>query len=205
MSLDVEKMMKNKKKTVTGLTKGIEFLFKKNKTDYVKGFGKIQSEKSVAVDLTDGGSEVLEADNIIIATGSEVMPLPPVPVDNEKGIFVDSTGALDLKKVPESLIVIGGGYIGLEMGSVWRRLGSKVTVVEYADRIVPAMDQELGSNFQKILKKQGLNFMLSTKVVGSEVTGDRAQITIEPASGGEKKKLDADVVLVCTGRKANTE
>lgn len=201
---DLDKVMSSKDKVVKGLTGGIEHLFKKNKVTYVKGKGRLTGNDTVSAELLDGGDETLRAKNIILATGSEVTPLPPVPVDNAGGRIVDSTGALSLKSVPKKMIVIGGGYIGLEMGSVWRRLGSEVTVVEFVDRIVPAMDAELGNAFMKSLKKQGLKFEMSTKVTASEVTDSGVKLTVESSKGGESRTLDADVVLVATGRRPYT-
>ncbi|CAM9105980.1 unnamed protein product [Choristocarpus tenellus] len=204
VSMDVSKMMENKNKTVEGLTGGIEYLCKKYKVDYIKGFGKIGGPTTLNVDLSDGGKQSIETKNIVIATGSEVTPLPPVPVDNAQQKIIDSTGALDLKEVPKHMVLIGGGVIGLEMGSVWRRLGSKVTVVEFMDRVCPAMDKEITKAFTRVLKKQGLKFMFNTKVVSSEVTSSGVTLTMEPSKGGESKTLQADVVLVATGRRPFT-
>jgi len=205
LKVDLTKMMANKSKSVAALTGGIEFLFKKYKVDYVKGFGTLSGPNSVAVALNAGGSQVIEGKNIILAVGSEVTPLPPVPVNNKGKQVVDSTGALELDKIPESLIVVGGGVIGLEMGSVWARLGTKVTVVEYMDSIAGNMDKETAANFLKIMKKQGLKFELSTKVVKSEVTANGVKLTTEPAAGGAAKELSAEVVLVSTGRRPFTK
>mmetsp|Transcript_4505 Transcript_4505/g.5080 ORF Transcript_4505/g.5080 Transcript_4505/m.5080 type:complete len:510 (-) Transcript_4505:42-1571(-) len=206
VSINLEQMMKNKQDIVVGLTQGIEkFLFKNAGVDYVKGFGKIIGGNEVSVSLTDGGNQTLSTKNILIATGSEPAPLPPAPVDNENHMIVDSTGALELPKVPEEMIVIGGGVIGLEMGSVWNRLGSNVRVVEFMERICPEMDQELSKNFQKTLKKQGLKFTMKTKVVGTEIKGDKVVVTTEPAAGGEQKTFEVDTVLVSTGRRPYTE
>ena len=184
ITMDVSKMLEAKAKTVQGLTGGIEHLLKKHKVDYFKGKGSLTGPNGVRVALNDGGSESLDTKNIIIATGSEVTPLPPVPVDNAGGKIVDSTGALEISKIPESMAVIGGGVIGLEMGSVWSRLGSKVTVIEFMDRLCPAMDQELTKKFQTTLKKQGFKFKLKTKVVKSEIVGDSVAITTEPSKVG---------------------
>jgi len=181
VTMDVSKMLDAKAQTVKGLTGGIEHLLKKHKVDYFKGKGSLSGPNGVNVALNDGGSESLDTKNIILATGSEVTPLPPVPVDNAAGKIVDSTGALDISKIPESMAVIGGGVIGLEMGSVWSRLGSKVTVIEFMDRLCPAMDQELTKKFQTTLKKQGFKFKLKTKVMKSEVVGDSVAITTEPS------------------------
>lgn len=172
---------------------------------YVKGFGRLIGPESVSVDLIGGGKETIEGSKIVIATGSEVSPLPPVPVDNAGGKIVDSTGALDLKTVPKSMVLIGGGVIGLEMGSVWRRLGTKVTVVEFLDRIVPTSDLETGKTFMRTLKKQGFDFKLGTKVVASEITGEGVKLKLESAKGGNAEDFTADVVLVSTGRRPFTK
>ena len=182
VTMDVGRMLEAKAATVRGLTGGIEHLLKKHKVDYFKGRGSLSGPNGVSVVLNDGGGiQSLETKNVIIATGSEVTPLPPVPVDNARGMIVDSTGALDIGRVPGKMAVIGGGVIGLEMGSVWSRLGSEVTVIEYMDRVCPAMDVELTKKFQATLKKQGFKFKMSTKVVKSEVEGDVVRITTEPA------------------------
>lgn len=197
--LDLKTMLARKDKVVEDLTKGIEGLFKKNKVDYVKGFGTITGKNEVTVDAKDK----LATKNILIATGSDVMPLPGVEIDEKK--IVSSTGALTLDKVPGHLVVVGGGVIGLEMGSVWRRLGSKVTVVEFLDRIVPGMDGEIGKQFQKILTKQGMEFKLSTKVTSAKSSAKGVSLTVEPAAGGDAEKIEADVVLVAIGRRPYTE
>ncbi len=181
VTMDVGKMLEAKAATVKGLTGGIEHLLKKHKVDYFRGKGSLSGPNGVSVALNDGGTQSLDTKNVIIATGSEVTPLPPVPVDNALGKIVDSTGALDISKVPGKMAVIGGGVIGLEMGSVWSRLGSEVTVIEFMDRVCPAMDVELTKKFQQTLKKQGFKFKMSTKVVKSEVAGDVVHITTEPA------------------------
>lgn len=208
VSVDLDKMHQSKNKTVEGLTGGIEFLFKKNNVDYFKGKGSITGPNAVSVALNDGGggsSESLHTKNIVIATGSEVTPLPPVPVDNAGGKIVDSTGALDIAKIPTTMAVIGGGVIGLEMGSVWSRLGSNVTVIEFMDRLCPAMDQELTKKFQTTLKKQGFKFQLKTKVTSSKVEEDGVVLTTEPSKGGDAKEAKYDIVLVATGRRPYTE
>ena len=205
VSVDLDAMMKSKTKSVTGLTGGIEGLFKKNKVDYLKGYGKLASAGKVEVDLLDGGSQTLATKNVVIATGSEVTPLPPVPVDNEGGRIVDSTGALSLKEVPKKMAVIGAGVIGLELGSVWRRLGAEVQVIEFLDRVTPGIDTEIAGEFKKLLTKQGMKFNMSTKVVSSEVTDSGVKLTTEPAAGGEQSTLEVDVVLVATGRRAFTK
>jgi len=203
VKLDLAKMLARKDKVVGDLTKGIDFLFKKNKVTRVLGTGKILAAGQVEVTDDKGQKTVHATKNILIATGSDVLSLPNVTVDEQ--VIVSSTGALSLPKVPEKLLVIGGGYIGLELGSVWQRLGAKVTVVEYLDRIVPAMDTEVGSALQKVLTKQGFTFKLSTKVTGIQKTKKGATVTVEPASGGAAETLEADVVLISIGRKPYTE
>lgn len=196
---DLKKIMARKEDVVKGLTQGIEGLFKKNKVDYVKGHGTITGKNTVTVD----GKEALKTKNILIATGSEVMPLPGVEIDQKR--IVDSTGALQLSEVPKHLVIIGGGVIGLEMGSVWGRLGAKVTVVEYLDRITPGMDGEISKQFQKILAKQGMEFKLGKKVTAAQVKGKKVAVSVEPAKGGDSETIDADYVLVAIGRRAYTE
>jgi len=204
--IDIDKMQESKAATVDGLTGGIEYLFKKYNVDYFKGKGKISGPNEVSVDPIEGAeAATLDAKNILIATGSEVTPLPPVPVDNVGGKIVDSTGALEIASIPESMAVVGGGVIGLEMGSVWSRLGTKVTVIEFMDRLCPAMDQELTKKFQTTLKKQGFKFKLKTKVTSSQVQDDGVLITTEPAKGGDAKEEKFDIVLVATGRKPYTD
>jgi len=206
VDFDLGAMMANKAKTVKGLTGGIEMLFKKYKVDYVKGFGKLTSGTSLDVTLNEGGNKTVQAKNILLAVGSEVTPLPPCPVDNAAKKIVDSTGALDLPSVPKKLTVIGGGVIGLELGSVYRRLGSEVTVVEFLDTITPAVDKEISGMFLKILKKQGMTFMLGTKVTQSSVEADGSvKLSLQPAAGGETTFLSSDVVLVSTGRRPFTK
>ncbi len=185
---------------VKGLTGGIEFLFKKNKVDWLKGYAQFTGKDSVEV----AGKEY-RAKNIVIATGSSVTPLPGVAVDNDKQVIVDSTGALELAKVPGHMVVIGGGVIGLELGSVWRRLGAKVTCVEFLDQILPGMDADVRKDANRIFKKQGIEFKLKTKVTKAEVKGKKAVLTLEPAAGGDAETLEADVVLVSIGRRPNTE
>jgi dihydrolipoamide dehydrogenase len=202
LSLDLPQMLKQKEDAVDGLTKGVEFLMKKNKVDYLKGTGRIAGKGNVEITGPDGSKQTLETKNIVIATGSEPMGLPGVDIDEER--IVSSTGALSLSKVPEKLIVVGAGYIGLELGSVWRRLGSQVTVVEFLDRITPTMDGEIATAFQRILKKQGMVFELSQKVTAVEKTRAGVQVSIEPAKGGQGRTLEADVVLVSIGRKPVT-
>merc|ERR1711871_1780826 len=179
-------------------------LFKKNGVTYVKGHGKLTSKNDISVDLVDGGTETLKAKNIMLATGSEVTPFPGVTVDQK--VVVDSTGALSLDKVPEKLVVIGGGVIGLELGSVWSRLGSKVTVVEFLPTIGGVgIDSEVAKQFLQILKKQGMDFKLKTKVTSINTTSSGAAVTVEPADGGTAETLDTSVVLTCIGRRPYTE
>lgn len=201
VSFDFDGVLASKDKAVSGLTSGIEGLFKKNKVDYVKGFGSLGSANSVEVALNEGGSATLSAKNILIATGSEPTELPFMPFDEKK--VVSSTGALALEKVPEHLVVVGGGYIGLEMGSVYARFGSKVTVVEFLDRIVPMMDKECGDTFNRLLKKQGLKFKLGTGVKSADTSGDGVVLTVENKKGKEEQ-IDCDVVLVSVGRRPFT-
>lgn len=201
--LDLAAMMAHKTKVVGELTKGVEFLFKKNKVDGMVGEAKITAPGQVSVKLADGTVKALSAKHIVIATGSESAPLPGVSVDEER--IVSSTGVLSLKTVPKRLLVVGGGYIGLELGSVWRRLGAEVTVVEFLDRITPGLDGEVGKQFQRILAKQGMKFQLSTKVVGVEKTGDAVRVTLEPAAGGAQTTLQTDVMLVSIGRRPFTD
>jgi dihydrolipoamide dehydrogenase len=202
LSFDLPAMMGRKDKVVDGLTKGVEFLFKKNKVDWIKGAGKLVAPGKIEVKPEQGEASIVHARHIIIATGSESMPLPGVEVDEKQ--VVSSTGALALDKVPEHLVVVGGGYIGLEMGSVWRRLGSKVTVVEFLDRIVPGMDGEIGKMMQRVLTKQGFGFKLSTKVTAAKPNKKGVALTIESAKGGTAETLDCDVVLVSIGRRPYT-
>ncbi|MEZ5994316.1 MAG: dihydrolipoyl dehydrogenase [Hyphomonadaceae bacterium] len=203
LSLDLPQMLKQKEDAVDGLTKGVEFLMKKNKIDYIKGFGRIAGRGRVEVTGADGARQSLETRNIVIATGSVPTGLPGVEIDEER--IVSSTGALSLKKVPEKLIVVGAGVIGLELGSVWRRLGAEVTVVEFLDRITPTVDAEIATAFQRTLKKQGMKFELGHKVAGVEKTRDGLLVSIEPAKGGAARVLEADVVLVAIGRKPFTD
>jgi dihydrolipoamide dehydrogenase len=198
ISFDLSALLGEKDKAVKELTGGIEMLFKKNKVEWIKGEASFVDARSVQV-----GDRTITARNFIIATGSEVALLPGMTPDGD--VIVTSTEALSLPRVPEHLVVIGGGYIGLEMGSVWRRLGSRVTVVEYAPRIVPAMDIEVADAFARILKKQGLELKTSTKVVSVERTGNAATVTVEPAAGGPAETISADVVLLSIGRRPNTD
>lgn len=199
-TLDLSKMMAEKTKAVGELTGGIEFLFKKNKVTWLKGHAAFEDAHTV-----DVAGQKVTAKDIVIATGSSVTPLPGVTVDNAGKRIVDSTGALDLDEVPEHLVVIGGGVIGLELGSVWRRLGAKVTVVEFLDQLLPGMDGEVRKEAQKIFKKQGMEMMLGHKVTGAVVDGKTVTLTVEPAAGGEAKTVTASHVLVAIGRRPNTE
>jgi len=200
VSLDLPAMLADKDKAVSGLTGGIEFLFKKNKVDWLKGLATFKDAHSVEV-----AGKSVTAKNIVIATGSSVTPLPGVEVDNDKGIVVDSTGALALGKVPDHLVVIGGGVIGLELGSVWGRLGAKVTVIEYLDQILPGMDGEIRKEAAKLFAKQGFEIRTSAKVTGVAVKGKKASVSFEPAQGGETETLEADAVLLAIGRRPNTQ
>ncbi len=201
--LNLAQMMAQKAESVIALTKGIEFLFKKNKVDWVRGRGRIAGAGMVEVTAADGSVSTLAAKNIVIATGSEPTPLPGVAF--EAGKVVDSTGALSLPAVPKHLIVVGAGIIGLELGSVWRRLGAQVTVVEYLDRISPGMDSDLAKAFQRTLTKQGMAFKLGSKVTAAKSSKDGVELTVEPAAGGTAETLTGDVVLVAIGRRPYTE
>jgi dihydrolipoamide dehydrogenase len=198
--LDVGAMLAEKDKAVGELTGGIEFLFKKNKVDWLKGHAAFTSADTVEV-----AGKSYRAKNIVIATGSNVTPLPGVQVDNAKHIVVDSTGALTLPAVPKHMVVIGGGVIGLELGSVWRRLGAEVTVVEFLDQILPGMDGDIRKEANKIFKKQGFTIKTGTKVTGVTVKGKTATLSMEPAAGGASESLEADAVLVAIGRRPNTD
>jgi dihydrolipoamide dehydrogenase len=196
--LDLPAMHAQRIDAVKGLTGGIEFLFKKNKVEWLKGHASFESADTVKV-----GDRTVRAKNIVIATGSSVTPLPGVEIDEK--IVVSSTGALELPKVPGHMVVIGGGVIGLELGSVWRRVGAKVTCVEFLDQILPGFDDDVRKEANKIFKKQGIEFKLGTKVTGVKVDGGKAILTVEPAKGGAAETIDADVVLVSIGRRPNTE
>jgi len=198
--LDLKQMHAEKDKAVAELTGGIAFLFKKNKVEHINGYAAFTSPNSVTVDGKD-----VTAKNIIIATGSSVTPLPGVEIDNAKGVVVDSTGALALPKVPKHLVVIGGGVIGLELGSVWRRLGAEVTVVEYLDQILPGMDKDVRKEAARIFKKQGFTLKCATKVTGVSVKGRKAALSVEPAAGGDAETIDADAVLVSIGRRPHVD
>jgi len=196
--LNLKKMMAFKDEVVEANTKGIEFLFKKNKIDHLKGHGEIVEAGKVKV-----GKDTYEADNIIIATGSDVASLPNIEIDEKK--IVSSTGALELTSVPKSMIVIGGGVIGLEMGTVWRRLGAEVTVIEYLDQILPGMDEEVRKEANKIFKKQGITFKTGAKVTSAKSGAKGVDLTLEPAKGGDEEKLSAEIVLMAVGRKPYTD
>ena len=201
VSLNLAQMLKQKDDAVEGLTKGVEYLMNKNKVDVVLGAGEITAPGKVRVTGPDGTKD-LEAKNIIIATGSEVTPLPGVEIDEKQ--IVSSTGALAFDQMPKHLVVVGAGVIGLELGSVWRRLGAKVTVVEFLDRVLPGMDGEVSKQFQRILKKQGMAFKLSSKVTGVDTSSSGVKVSIEPAAGGDGETIDADAVLVAIGRRPHT-
>ena len=198
VELDLEAMLAGRREAVKGLTGGIEFLFKKNKVTWLKGHARFTGK-----DMIDVAGTAYRAKNFVIATGSSVTPLPGVEIDQER--IIDSTGALELGAVPGHLVVIGGGVIGLELGSVWRRLGAKVTVVEFLDQILPGMDGEVRKEAHKIFKKQGFEFRLSTKVTKAERKGDTVTLTLEPAKGGSAETIEADSVLVSIGRRPNTD
>jgi dihydrolipoamide dehydrogenase len=198
VKLDLARMQARKAEVVLANVKGVEFLFRKNKVTWLKGTGRIVAPGKVDVDGT-----VHETKHIVIASGSESMPLPGVTVDEQR--IVTSTGGLELDKVPGHLVVIGAGYIGLELGSVWRRLGARVTVVEFLDRIVPTMDGEVARAFQRILARQGLQFRLATKVTAARTGNDGVTLTLEPAKGGEAEEIKADIVLLSIGRRAFTQ
>ena len=200
VELDLPVMHDTRKEAVKGLTQGIEFLFKKNKVEWLKGRASFESADTVKV-----GDRTVRAKNIVIATGSSVTPLPGVEVDNTKGRIVDSTGALELGAVPKKMVVIGGGVIGLELGSVWRRLGAEVTVVEFLDQILPGFDGDVRKESNKIFKKQGFEFKLGTKVTSAKASDTGVTLTVEPAKGGTAETIEADVVLVSIGRRPNTE
>ena len=198
IGFDLKTMMAAKEKTVSGLTAGIEFLFKKNKVEHINGMGTIIDANTV-----EAGAKKLSTKNIVIATGSEVATLPGLDIDEKK--IVSSTGALELKEVPNKLLVIGGGVIGLELGSVWRRLGAEVTVVEYLDHIMPGMDAEVQKQALRIFKKQKMKFELGRKVMAVEISGKSLTVKTEASAGGKDKDIEADVVLVCIGRRPFTD
>jgi dihydrolipoamide dehydrogenase len=198
VEVDLGAMHSSRKEAVKGLTQGVEFLFKKNKVEWLKGHAAFVDPHTV-----DVGGRKVSAKNIVIATGSSVTQLPGITIDQER--IVDSTGALELPEVPKRMVVIGGGVIGLELGSVWRRLGAEVTVIEFLDQILPGFDGDVRKEANKILKKQGIDFKLSSKVTKAERKGDTVTLTVEPAAGGAAETIEADVVLVSVGRRPNTE
>ena len=202
VKLNLDKMMKSKDKAVTVLTKGVEFLFKKNKVTYFKGYGSFKSQNEISIKDNENKEIIIQSEKTIIATGSVATSLPGIEIDEQK--IVSSTGALKLEKVPNKMVVVGGGYIGLEMGSVWSRLGTEVQVVEYLDHITPGLDKEISSEFMKILKKQNIKFHMSTKV--EKITKKGENVEIETSnSKGEKSSHDCDVALISIGRKAFTD
>jgi dihydrolipoamide dehydrogenase len=202
-TLDLGAMMKHKDDTVKANVDGVGFLLKKNKVEAFHGLGVITAPGKVEVRADDGSAQVLETKNIVIATGSEPASLPGIEID--EATVVTSTGALTLPQVPGKLLIIGAGVIGLELGSVWGRLGAEVTVVEYLDRILPGMDSDVAKQFQRILAKQGMSFHLGSKVTKVERSAAGCKVTVEPAAGGDAKTMDADVVLVAVGRRPNTD
>jgi dihydrolipoamide dehydrogenase len=204
VELDLPALLAHKDKVVGENTRGVEFLFRKNKVEYIKGAARFTAPGRLAVSPIDGGTaRELTGKSIIIATGSDIVPLPGVEIDEK--VIVSSTGALSLPAVPKHLVVVGAGYIGLEMGSVWRRLGSAVTVVEFLDRVTPGMDGELARSLQRVLTKQGFTFRLGTKVVAAKRGKDGVTLTLEPAQGGPREEITSDVVLVAIGRRPYTE
>ncbi|KAI8618848.1 hypothetical protein BC830DRAFT_1078947 [Chytriomyces sp. MP71] len=204
LKVNLAQMMKQKEKSVSGLTRGVEGLLKKNKADYIKGWASFVKHNELSVAGLDGSKSIVKAKNVIIATGSEPSPFPGVDVDEK--VIVTSTGALSLEKVPENMIVIGGGVIGLELGSVWGRLGSKVTVVEYADAVGAGMDADMAKLFQKTLQKQGMTFKLGTKVISAKKNASgKVDVVVEPAKGGPRETLVVDVCLLSIGRRPYTQ
>jgi len=205
IKFDLDKMLAHKSQSVEQNVKGLDFLMKKNKITVFRGTGRVASAGKVIVTAEDGAEQSVDTKNIVIATGSEVAGIPGVSVAFDEKTIVSSTGALSLDKVPEKLVVVGGGVIGLELGSVWARLGAEVTVVEYLDSILGGMDGEIAKQFQRLLSKQGFTFKLGAKVTAVERSGNGASVTFEPAKGGDAETLEADVVLVATGRKPFTD
>ena len=202
-TIDIAKLMAHKNKIISGLTDGIAGLFKKNKVQHINGFASFVDANTIAVTGDNGDKQNFTAKNIIIATGSQVACLPNITIDEK--IIVSSTGALSLTNVPKKLVVIGAGVIGLELGSVWSRLGAEVEVIEYLNTTTPSLDSEISRNFQRTLEKQGIKFRLATKVISVQVAGDdQAKILVEPSAGGEQELITANVVLVAVGRKPNT-
>jgi len=202
-SVDLAAMLKYKEAGVDGNVKGVAYLFKKNKIETFHGTGRIAAPGKVEVKADDGKTQVLETKNIVIATGSDVARLPGIAIDEKR--IVSSTGALDLPSVPKKLLIVGAGIIGLELGSVWRRLGAEVLIVEFLDHILPGIDREVASQFHRMLQKQGLSFKLSSKVTVVDTSGKTLKVKVEPAAGGAAETLEADVVLVAIGRVPYTE
>ena len=202
-SVDLAAMLKYKQQGVDGNVKGVDYLFKKNKIESFIGTGKIAAPGKVEVKANDGKTQILETKNIVIATGSDVTRLNGIDIDEKR--VVSSTGALDLAKVPAKLLIVGAGIIGLELGSVWRRLGAEVTIVEFLDHVLPGIDGEVGKQFHRMLQKQGLTFKLSSKVTGVDTSGKTLKVKVEPSAGGAAETLEADVVLVAIGRVPYTE
>lgn len=202
-TLNLAQMMRQKDDSVAALTKGIEFLFRKNKAEWIKGWGRLAGHGRVMVSAHDGSESEVKAANIVIATGSKPASLPGIDMDNRR--ILDSTGALSLPEVPKHLVVIGAGVIGVELGSVWRRLGSEVTVVEYLNRICPGVDEETAKALQRALTKQGIKFRLESKVVRADLSAEGVRLAVEPAAGGDPTALAADYVLVAVGRRPYTE
>ena len=205
VKLNLEKMLAHKDAVVKSNVDGVAFLFKKNKIDWLQGTGRIVASGKVSVTAEGGEVKELEAKNIVIATGSDVAGIPGVAVEIDEKVIISSTGGIALDRVPERMVVVGGGVIGLELGSVWKRLGAKVTVVEYLDQILGGMDGEVSKQFHRMLAKQGMEFKLGAKVTNVEKTESGARVTFEPVKGGEAQTVEADVVLIATGRKPYTE
>jgi len=201
--LDLDKMIDRKEAVVKQLTQGVEFLMKKNKVKYIIGEGKVTGADEVTVSLNAGGEEVVKAENVVIATGSDVASLPFLEIDEDR--MMSSTGAMEMRKVPKKLAVIGGGVIGLELGSVWNRLGAEVTVIEFLDQILPGMDGEIRKTAQRTLKKQGIKFKTGTKVTAAKKTKTAVTLTMEPAAGGDAEELKVDACLVSIGRRPYTD
>ncbi|MEM1377481.1 MAG: dihydrolipoyl dehydrogenase [Pseudomonadota bacterium] len=203
--LDLAKMMEHKDATVKANVDGVSFLMKKNKIDVFTGTGKVVGQGKVSVTKDDGSVDEIDTKNIVIATGSDVAGVPGLDIDIDEKVIVSSTGGLELTKVPKKMIVVGGGVIGLELGSVWNRLGAEVTVVEYLDTILGGMDADVAKQFQKMLAKQGMDFKLGAKVTDVKKSGKGAEVTFEPVKGGDAETLKADIVLIATGRKPYTD
>ena len=203
IKLNLSKMMENKNKSVLTLTKGVEYLFKKNKITHIKGVGSITSQNEVTVTEQSGKKNIYRAKNIVISSGSNPASLPEIKID--ENVIVSSTGALSFDSIPKELVIIGGGYIGLEMGSIWKRLGSNVTVIEFLDHIIPGMDHDVSKEFLKILKKQGINFKLNSKVTSVNKVKEQAVIDLTNSKTSERERIQADKVLVAIGRKPNID